>query len=287
MFNNLYYNPGFSGIEGVNQASLLYRSQWTGYQPTNYGGGAPTTILASYTAPLNLIKSGVGGYIMGDRLGPITTLEIHGSYAYHFRLKGGKLGLGVRVGAINQTIDSDLYNAIDENDPLLPAGGKVRQTKPDVSLGLFYRKEKFYLGAGFSHILQPRFDFGLPQSNALKTHMTVAGGYFYEVNFDLKVQLATLVKTDFVKTQYDLGVIAYMKDTMWGGLAFRQSEALSVLLGWSFLKDKMLKAGYAMDVVIKDRAAKQPLSHELVISYQLPVSSGVNKKAIRTPRFRH
>jgi len=48
-----------------------------------------------------------------------------------------------------------------------------------------------------------------------------------------------------------------------------------------------LKAGYAMDVVYKDREAKQPLSHELMITYELPVNPGVGKKVIRTPRYRH
>jgi hypothetical protein len=60
-----------------------------------------------------------------------------------------------------------------------------------------------------------------------------------------------------------------------------------VLLGWSFLKDKSLKAGYSMDVIIKDRAAKQALSHELMVSYELPVTVGVGKKVVRTPRYRH
>jgi hypothetical protein len=78
-----------------------------------------------------------------------------------------------------------------------------------------------------------------------------------------------------------------MKDTMWGGLSFRQSEAIIALLGWSFLKDKSLKAGYSMDIIYKDREAKQPLSHELMLSYSLPITPPVGKKVIRTPRYRH
>lgn len=287
MFNNLYYNPGYSGVEGVTKFTSLYRSQWSGYQPTFYGGGAPTTFLLSFTAPIFKLNSGVGAYILNDKLGPQTNQEVQVSYAYHLGFKESKLSFGLRVGIFAQTIDSDLYNAIHKDDELLPETGKVSQIKPDIAAGVFYRKEKFYVGAGFSHLTKAKFDFGLNQRNTLETHTYVTGGYFYEVNFDLKLQFVTLIKSDFVKTQFDIGAIAYIKDTMWGGLSFRQSEAVIVLLGWSFLKDKSLKAGYSMDVIVKDRAAKQPLSHELMLSFELPVTPAVGKKVIRTPRYRH
>lgn len=289
MFNNLYYNPAYSGVEGVTKATALFRSQWSGYQPTFYGGGAPTTELVSFTAPIFKINSGFGGYVMNDRLGPQNNLEAQVSFAYHLAVKDAKISIGVRGGIYSQTIDSDLYRAIHENDPYLPPAstGRYTQTKPDLGVGVFFRKEKFYVGAGFSHLTKAKFDFSLGQRNSLETHTYITGGYFYELNFNTKIQFVTLIKSDFVKTQYDLGAIAYLKNTMWAGLSFRQSEAAIVLLGWSFLKDKSLKAGYSMDVIVKDRAAKQALSHELMVSYELPVSPGVGKKVVRTPRYRH
>jgi hypothetical protein len=56
---------------------------------------------------------------------------------------------------------------------------------------------------------------------------------------------------------------------MWGGLSFRQSEAAIVMLGYSLLKDKALKVGYGMDVIVKDREAKQPLSHEILLNLRV------------------
>jgi type IX secretion system PorP/SprF family membrane protein len=288
MFNNLYYNPGYSGAEGVTKASALYRSQWSGYQPSFDGGGAPTSQLITFSTPINKLNSGFGAYIMNDKLGPQNNLEAQVSYAYHLGLKDTKLSFGLRAGVYSQTFNSRLYRMIDDPDPNLPTDGrKYTQVKPDLAAGVFMRREKFYLGVGFSHLIQSKFDFDLGQRNRLETHTYITGGYYYEVNFDLRFQFVALVKSDFVKTQYDLGAIAYLKDTMWGGLSFRQSEAAIALLGWSFLKDKSLKAGYAMDIIVRDRAAKQPLSHELMVTYELPVNPGVGKKVIRTPRYRH
>ena len=49
-----------------------------------------------------------------------------------------------------------------------------------------------------------------------------------------------------------MGGLAYYKDTMWGGLAFRQSEAAILMLGYSILKDKSLKVGGGLDYIIKN-----------------------------------
>lgn len=287
MFNTLYYNPGYSGVEGVTKLTAIHRTQWLGYQPTVGGGGAPTTQVVSFTTPIYKIKSGFGAYIVNDQLGPQNNLEAQASYAYHLPVKEGKLSFGMKAGLYSQTINFSLYRPIDLNDPVLKSSGKESQVRPDLSMGAFFQREKYYGGISFNHLIKSTFDFGLSQRNALQTHLYLTGGYFYEVNFDLRFQFSTLIKTDFTKTTFDLGGIAYYKDTMWGGLSFRQSEAIILMLGYSILKDKSLKLGYGLDYVIKDQDAKQPTSHEFLLTYQLPVSPASGKKVVRTPRYRH
>jgi len=60
-----------------------------------------------------------------------------------------------------------------------------------------------------------------------------------------------------------------------------------LMFGYSLLRDKSLKIGYALDYVIKDQAAKQPTSHEIMLAYELPVATAVQRKIVRTPRYRH
>lgn len=286
MFNTLYYNPAYAGVEGVTKFTLLHRSQWLGYSPTVGSGGAPTTQLISMTAPIFKVNSGIGAYIVNDRLGPQNNLEAQVSYAYHLGLKDAKLSLGFRAGFFSQTIDFNKYIPIDYDDPLLRESGKTSQVKPDIAAGLFFRKEKYYAGVSFTHLSKAKFDFDLNQRGALATHMYFTGGYYHDVSVDLRFQFMGLVKTDFTKTSFDIGAIGYIKDTMWAGLSFRQSEAAILLLGYSFLKDKSLKLGYGLDYIIKDQAAKQPTSHEFMLTYELPVTP-LGKKVVRTPRYRH
>jgi type IX secretion system PorP/SprF family membrane protein len=287
MFNNLYLTPAFAGVDGVTSFSAIHRSQWLGYQSSFGDGGAPTTTMVSFNTPIYKLRSGAGVYISRDQLGPQNNLEAQVAYAYHLGIKETKLSFGVKVGLYSQTINGSSYRYIQEGDPLI-IEGKESQVRPDIGLGLFYRTEKYYAGIGFNHLLRSQFDFGADSvRGALANHINFTAGYFYEVSFDLKVQFTTNVRSDLNKTQFDLAAIAYIKDTMWGGLAFRQSEAASLLLGYSLLKDKSLKLGTAVDFIVKDQAAKENFSLEVMLSYDLPVNPGSGKKVVRTPRYRH
>ena len=287
MFNAFYYNPAFAGSEGVTKITGLFRSQWLGYSPTYGDGGAPTTQIFSVNTPLPKLKGGVGGYVVNDKLGPVNNFEAQLSYAYAINVKDAKLSFGLRTGIYSQKVDFDLYRATDQNDPLLAGkSGKESQLRPDIAVGALFRKEKYYVGVGLNHLNEATYDFGLTQANQLKRHIYVTGSYFYDLNFDIRLQFVTLIKSDFTKTSFDVGALAYFKDVLWGGLSFRQSEAVILILGYSLLKDKALKVGYSLDYIVKDQQAKQPTSHELMVSYSLPVNLS-GKKIIRTPRFRY
>lgn len=287
MFNNLYLTPAYAGVDGVTQVTAFHRSQWMGYESSFSDGGAPTTQMINFTTPIFKLRSGFGFYATSDKLGPQTNNEIQAMYAYHLGIKDSKLSVAVKAGVYSMAVNGRYYRFIDKGDPLI-VQGKESQIRPDLGIGVFYRAEKYYAGLAVNHLLRSEFDFGTDKSrNALENHMNITAGYFYEVNFDLKLSPSVLIKTDLKEYSFDLGIIATLKDKMWGGLSFRQSEAANVLLGYSFLKDKSLKLGYAIDVVVKDREAKENFSHEMMLSYQLPVNPGTGKKVVRTPRYRH
>jgi type IX secretion system PorP/SprF family membrane protein len=287
MFNSLYYNAAAAGVDGSTRASAFVRSQWIGYEPSFGAGGAPNSQMISFSAPLYKLKSGVGGYILNDHLGPQNNLQVQGMYAYHHALRNGKLSAAVKAGFYAQTLNFGLYRPVDPNDPLLSKTGKESQVRPDLGVGVMYSAEKFYGGVSFDHLIKSEFDFGVNQRSALSTAMNITGGYYYDVNLDITLNPSFLVKSDLKTYSFDLSLLGIYKETMWGGLSFRQSEAMILLVGYSFMKDKSMRAGFALDYIIKDQAAKQPASLEFMLSYDLPVNPGAGKKVIRTPRYRH
>lgn len=289
MYNMLYYNPAYAGVDGVTTVTAFHRTQWAGWTPTVAadGDGGINTQVVSLNTPILRLRSGLGIHIVNDNIGPQTNTEAQASFAYQLGIGDAKLSLGARLGMYAQTLDFDRYRWVDEDDPLRQQGRET-QVRPDLGLGVFVRHEEFYGGVSFNHLLEGQFDFGLDTlRNPLERHVTMIGAYEYEMNFKLKIIPSFLVKTDNFNTySFDFGIIARYDETLWGGLSFRQSEAAIAMFGYSFFKDKSLSVGYSFDYVIQGQEAKQPTSHEIFLSYRLPLISASEKKIIRTPRFR-
>ncbi len=287
MFNTLFYNPAYAGVEGVTTFTAFHRTQWAGYQPTNgdLAGGISTQVISLNTPVLGL-RGGFGVHVVNDRIGPLTNQEAQLSFAYHLGVGSGKLSLGVRAGAFSQSIDFDEYLWVDQLDPLRQAG-KDSQMRPDFSAGIFYRARQYYGGISFQHLLDTQFSFGIDTlNNPLENLMVVTGGFDYEPTYKVRLTPSFLVQSDLNTFSFDVGVLATYDDTMWAGLSYRQQEALVGMVGYSFFKEKSLKLGYAFDYTIIAQEAKATASHEVMLQYSLPFASQSNKKIVRTPRFR-
>ena len=288
MMNVLYYNPGYAGIPGAVNFTAIQRTQWLGYVSTFDGRGAPNTQVISANMPMLKLNSGVGFHIVNDHLGVVNNLEAQASFAYHLGIKNSKLSFGARVGFYSQTMDFDKYRPNDPNDPLLQRSGQESQIRPDLAAGIYYRAEKYYAGISVSHLIQSQFDFGNDSlRNALKTHMYLLAGYSYNLNYDIVLKPSVIVKTDLNTYSFDVSMLATLREKLWGGLSYRQSDAMIAMIGYSFMKDGNFKVGYAFDYIITAQQAKQPTSHEFLMSYTLPVLGSTEHKIIRTPRFRH
>ncbi len=288
MFNKMYYNPAFAGVEGVTQFNLLLRSKWTGYSSTFDGaGGAPNTQVFSVNSPIYKLRSGFGAYLMNDNLGNLNNIAMQGAYAYHIAVKEAKLSFGVSAGFFSQSIDFSKYRPSDPSDPLLGVG-KDTQVRFDMGLGVYYQAKKYYVSVSVNHLFSPSFNFGIDNlRNALQPTLIVMGGYHYELSYNLVITPSILVQSDFKKVLLDFGAIARLNDKFWGGLTYKYQESVSIILGMSLLKSKALEVGYGFDYVVHNQEAKQPTSHEIRLGYILPVSTFGGKKVVRTPRFRH
>jgi type IX secretion system PorP/SprF family membrane protein len=288
MFNKMYYNPAYAGVEGVTHFNLLLRSKWTGYASTFDGpGGAPTTQVLTMNSPIYKLRSGFGAYIINDNLGNLNNLSMQGSYAYHIAIKENKLSLGVNMGFFSQSIDFSQYRPSDPNDPLLKSG-KETQTRLDMGLGAYFQAKKYYVSVSLNHLLSPSFNFGIENlRNTLQPTLFVMGGYHYAVSYNLTITPSLLVQSDFKKALINIGAIARLNDKFWGGISYKYQESAAIILGMSLLKSKALEVGYGFDYIVHDQEAKQPTSHEIRLGYLLPVNNFGGKKVIRTPRFRH
>jgi type IX secretion system PorP/SprF family membrane protein len=315
MFNSMYYNPAYSGMEGLSRATLIHRSQWLGYQSTNPedGGGAPVTQGLNVTYPLkvmssNTFNSGAGLSVVNDQLGPVRNFELKGSFAYNVKLKtSGVLGAGLALGFWSQTLDGSLLRPADDDDVIVDglSGQKNSQLKPDLALGLWYKTKKYEGGVSVRHAVPSKYTYSLDSdsiSSKLVQHLYVTGKYNIYTGTDFLISPTAIIYTDFSELTINYGALASYKDMKyWGGLTLRQSTAkkdgdskhtlsnndIVFLIGASFLKQKELRVGYSLDVVTGGARAKSGTSHELMVAYVLPVGKDDDKPPLRSPRYRH
>lgn len=288
MYNGMFYNPALAGKEGGYRFSVLHRSQWLNYTTTSGQGGAPITQLITAEGRLDGKNIGYGISIVNDQIGAAGNLEINLKASYHKKINRATLSFGGYAGIFSSSLDYGEIIVVNP-EPTLPNAGKEGQLALDFGAGILYDRGDYYLGLSSKHLNQPAFDFGDgAYANQLKNHSYVLFGYRIRPIGQLRIEPSLLIKTvSFNNFSYDVSVMATHQNKINAGLAYRGEESISLILGYSLLRDNSLKLGYAFDLVTGGLDAKSPTSHELMLRYVLSSSNREIERVIqRTPRFR-
>ncbi len=300
MFNKLYYNPGYAGVNGDMDFGLTYRNQWIGYESSFDDGGAPGTALVSMSSPVYIkkIEAGIGGLLMVDNYGFTQDVHFHVTPSYYRDLGPGKISFGLKIGGIYKTVDFTKVRVVDDNDNLIPLGAESR-FGADLGLGVWYEAQRFFGGFGINHLLPSSFDFGVrfennqgditPAENELVPHFNLMGGVNIEASYELKITPSFIVQSaNFDQTVWEVNAMAFYQDRFWGGVSYRSTTDVVALVGMGFLEDNVLKFGLAFDIGLDSQRneALQPVSPEVYVTYKIPSVGARKKPIVRTPRYR-
>ncbi|WP_420316893.1 PorP/SprF family type IX secretion system membrane protein [Ekhidna sp.] len=283
-FNPSYFNAAWVGNEKQAFVAMHHRTQWAGYDASFDPEGAPSTQLLSLVVPTEGKLSGVGLSVSNDQSGPLNSIQARFAISARQEFNFGGIAIGLSP-AINIASINANYRFVDPGDNLIP-GGSESQFKPNLHASVFFQsKKEYFIGAGAENILQPKFNFGTDASNTVPLSYTLMAGTSVGFARELLFKPSILIRSDLKAYTYDITAIMEYQERMWGGVAFRRGESISVLLGYSFLENNKLRAGYSFDYIVKDQDAKQPTSHEVFIRYNLPSLVFGGRKAVKTPRF--
>jgi type IX secretion system PorP/SprF family membrane protein len=301
MFVNEYTNPAACGIKNTTEAAFIYRYQWLGYETTNGDMNAsPQSQLLTLSTKIREINSGIGLFVLNDKIGPIRSFNAKFSYAYHINLADDlKLGLGMRAGIFQQSFDPSVWNptqpvALDNRLSYLSTNRSGSNF--DLGAGLWLQGTKFFAGLSFSHLTQPTFLYNtvsdtVYDKSKIFRHYYITGGYIFTLNENWSLTPTALIKSDllnFSHTQIDVSaIVRYNNGLFWGGLSYRLQESMVALIGVGLLNDRSLKIGYAFDLIVNGSNAKSGTSHEIMVTYSKPVAEILPRPIIRTPRFRY
>jgi len=263
VFNNYLINPAAGGMQDHIKVNLGYRTQWIGFD------SAPKTYFVSCHAPVSMRNKepkaednhhGVGGYIAADETGPISQINLYGSYAYHIRLSYDLFGsVGFFTGFKHYKLDpTSLFTATPNDADLIPVNSFV----PDLTIGAWLHNDNFFTGFTVNQIMKIELR---PSESTLEKHYAFSAGYkfhFKQTNSDL-IYVSILKMGTVTPTQMDFSVRYNYRQIAWLGFSYRKVDAIIGIIG--FNPSRYLEVGYAYDITLSKIKTYSSNTHEIII----------------------
>lgn len=307
MFNNVYFNPAYTGKKEALHFEVLHREQWRFFNVGDKIEGAPQSTSLSIHSPFKRSNNALGFNFHNDIIGPYKTFDFGINYAYRIPL-GSKLKLSLGVKGNYKLYQVDNIDFLDPNDPR----AQELNTYPNLNtfnfgagVYLWNKKDRFYVGFSIPHLLD----------NGLYTNLAVASNnnaqevrhYFataglvvgkHEGNF--KFYPSTMMK--FAKQtpiDFDVNANFLFYNRIWLGAGYRfggnyyvDNEQVKVgkgsaVIGMAkFMIVKNLEIGYAYDYTMSDLKSYQSGSHEFLLNFKFDrKKNSIDGMRITTPRY--
>lgn len=281
MYNTLVINPAYAGSRDALTITALNRSQWVGV------GNAPTTQTITLHTPLRNQNIGLGFAAMKDKIGPISNTSLVGDFAYRMKVsKKAKLALGLSVGVSIFQANLSTLTTDQQNDPAFQ-NNINNAVLPNVGFGIYYSRERFYVGVSAPSLLQNSFSIDKrANANSLsesdQRHYSLIAGKVFNLSDNLAFKPTALVKiTEAAPAQVDFTASFIIAQKLMLGAMFRSDDAVGALVGLNITEQ--LHIGYSYDWSYGFSSAKYNQgSHEIMLRYDFIF---FDKKQIHNPRY--
>lgn len=296
--NALMYNPAFAGIEDYTDLNATVRKQWMGFNnaPQTYGLSIHGRLNKNYSLPgfppysLRISKPelydrlavkeekgkkktrhGLGGYLMGDKYGPIKTYSGMLTYAYHIPLgENFTWSIGAGAGINHSDINIMELEVMNPEDVLYNsyAAEGASHTYFNMNLGTVLYGRNFFLSYASNQLLRNKMFDGVTQENKLNIHHYGTAGLVLGVTNNIDLYPHAVVKyVDNAPVSIDGLLKARFGDLIWAGAGYRHDEAVVGMLG--FIINNKFNFGYSYDMTVNGLKNHNNGTHELSLSYMM------------------
>ncbi len=281
-YTKLLTNPAYAGSEDKICAYALERIQWVGFE------GAPQTTIFNVDGAIK--KFGLGVSLENRIEGYENNFKINLSVAYRFSVNNGNLGVGVKWGVANSSLDATWKTPVGDNganDPAIPPESGNALSFMDFGFGLYYKTSDLYLGISSTQLYKTEFEYvgeTKTVSTILKRHYYITAGYDMPFTNPLLVfKPSVFVMSDGTNTQLSLtGIVEYNKK-LWGGVSFRTDKAISGIVGVELFN--WVKVGYSYDFVVSELMGYNDGTHEIMMGFCFDVKKDKTPERYKSIRF--
>ncbi len=274
MYNTASVNPAYAGSRGHVVITAIGRTQWVGFE------GAPNTQNISYDTPLGYSGLGLAVNLMNDEIGPSSEIYLDANLSYTIETgQEGNLSFGLRLGGRLLNIDWT-KGQVNQNEEILEEN--INKFLPTIGAGIYYYQPDWYVGLSVPNILRKEhYDAENPvgETAVERMHFFFIAGYVYDINEDLKLKPAVLLKAvSGAPISLDVSANLLFSEKFRVGLGWRWNDSLSALLGFQ-VSEKLL-VGYSYDLTTSNYNVTNSGTHELMLRYEL-----LRNTKFRSPRF--
>lgn len=287
MFFQSSYNPAAAGNSEMLTVAGLHRMQYAGLPKM------PQTTMFHLESPFPIKKTkhGAAVHFTNETIGLLSNKMVDFQYAYRHKIGKGYLSAGVGFGFVSvgfqgdsviTDIESDYHDIT--GDTSIP-NAEEEAMNFDMSVGLAYTAENWFVGASFRHLNYPRINWTDYSYLTVRGIMTVMGGYECKIkDTKLEFQPIALLQTDFAT--WSLAVTAMMEynQKYRGGIMWRLQDAVGILLGMDVIAG--LSVGYTYELPTT-RLLNHGVwgSHEIFLAYSFDVLRQKNTSKYKSIRI--
>jgi len=280
--NQLIYNPGFAGAHDLFSANISYRTLWVGIP------NSPTLISFNMHAPFVGLRNSLGFIYQRETVGPQFINIVNMTYAHKIPLgESSFLSLGVQGGLLNAVTDWDMVDEIRHEWDIALGQGRMVTNRFDMNLGAYFQAPNFYLGLAVRHLTAPSFDevrsFETNEvfASQIRRQFFFMGGYNFMLNLDWDLRPRVLMRYKHgMPLTVSAGLdVVYANRFTFGTNFMTGQNAVSLMAAAEVIEG--LRIGYAFCINFGSLQSFQRGSHEIFISFFLPVWNRVNDPQIR------
>jgi type IX secretion system PorP/SprF family membrane protein len=277
--NGLVINPAYTGTRGALSGFLSYRQQWMGTP------GAPVLQSGSFHAPFKNDKVALGLLAQFMQYGISKTTSIYGSYAYHIRLKKGKISFGLKGGIDMSNNDFSKIDPAVKPDNVF-TGTDEKYILPNIGAGAYYFSDKYFAGVSVPQFMSYKKN---STNNVQAYHsfsdydFVLSGGALITFSDFFKFKPSVLVHYSLDEAekfkQFDINGNFILADIVWLGGSWRTNE--QVIVGILQLQiSPQLMFGFSYDYPVGRMSSYSNGSAEFALRYEFG-----SKVSAANPRY--
>lgn len=299
--NQYMVNPASTGVYDFVNVTVGGRLQWAGLEnapKTSYlyvAAPAEKWRNASMKRTYGVIRRGnkrvrhprirygslihaFGGSFVADQYGPFRQLKMMGTYALHLPItRDYNISFGTSLGLSNRAfipenaqVLSVLTNTgvFDQTYDTYTANQGAQNTM-ELEAGMYFHGKGAFLGVSMNQLTKDFVQFGNRDFNFNpRMHLFVTGGIEFQVNRDLAITPAFLVKhVRPAPVSFEFMTQLEYQERYWFAASYRHKDAVVANLG--LYVSNQFKLGYSFDLPITPIRMYSAGSHELVLTMML------------------